>query len=76
MRPAVSFWKSLFVVGLLAAFGSAQAWAAQPGFPPQVRVGHTVGDQWEPALAADGSGHVYILYPQYVTVPGLSLIHI
>ena len=28
------------------------------------------GDQWEPAIAADGYGHVYILYPQYIRVPG------
>ena len=32
-------------------------------------MGFTVGDQWEPALAADGSGHVYVLYPQYRSVP-------
>jgi len=69
VRSAVKVWKSLFWVAVLAAC-SAQAWAAQPGFPPQVRVGHTTGDQWEPALAADGLGHVFILYPQYVTVPG------
>ena len=69
MRPVATVWKSLFWVVVLAAC-SAQAWAAQPGFPPQARVGHTTGDQWEPALAADGLGHVFILYPQYVTVPG------
>jgi hypothetical protein len=32
-------------------------------------MGYTNGDQWEPALAADGYGHVYILYPQYGPVP-------
>jgi hypothetical protein len=40
------------------------------GFTSQTRVGFTVGDQWEPAIAADGYGHVYILYPQYGTLPG------
>src|SRR5256886_3407393 len=45
------------------------AWPANSGFTPQVRVGFTDGDQWEPAIAADGYGHVYILYPQYVIVP-------
>jgi hypothetical protein len=54
----------------MAILSGASAWAAPSGFPPQTRVGHTTGDQWEPALAADGSGHIYILYPQYVTVPG------
>jgi BNR repeat-like domain len=51
--------------------------AAQPlklpapvsGFAPQARLGYTVGDQWEPAIAADRFGHVYILYPQYLGVP-------
>ena len=48
----------------------AQAALAVPGFSPQKRVGHTVGDQWEPAIAADLHGHVYILYPQYGASPG------
>ena len=43
---------------------------AVAGFAPQTRVGFTTGDQWEPAIAADGYGHVYILYPQYGGVPG------
>lgn len=40
------------------------------GFSPQVRMGYTTGDQWEPAIAADALGHVYVLYPQYLGVPG------
>jgi BNR repeat protein len=40
------------------------------GFTPQTRLGYTVGDQWEPAVAADRFGHVYSLYPQYGGVPG------
>jgi hypothetical protein len=44
--------------------------AASLGFSPQTRVGLRLGDQWEPAIAADGYGHVYILYPQYMQVPG------
>ena len=38
-------------------------------FTPQSRVGYHTGDQWEPALAADGRGHLYVLYPQYGAVP-------
>jgi hypothetical protein len=38
-------------------------------FSPQTRMGYTTGDQWEPALAADARGHVYILFPQYGAVP-------
>src|SRR6185369_863659 len=40
------------------------------GFAPQTRLGYTAGDQWEPSIAADRSGHVYMLYPQYGGVPG------
>jgi hypothetical protein len=61
---------------------SAQAALAAPNFSPQRRVGYTTGDQWEPALAADGRGHIYILFPQYgavtdcpaCTVPTISLL--
>jgi hypothetical protein len=45
--------------------------AGRPGgFAPQTRLGFTAGDQWEPAIAADRFGHVYVLYPQYGGVPG------
>ncbi len=37
-------------------------------FSPQVRLGYRSGDQWEPAMAADGHGHLYVLYPQYGAV--------
>jgi hypothetical protein len=56
-----------FVV-LLLALASA-AWAAPPQFTGQKRVGSSSGDQWEPAVAADGSGRVYVLYPHYGRVP-------
>jgi len=57
----------LLLAGLLLAGTSARAAA---NFTPQERLGYTVGDQWEPATAADGVGHVYLLYPQYGIVPG------
>lgn len=44
--------------------------APPSGFSPQVRLGFFNGDQWEPAIASDRFGHVYILYPQYYGVPG------
>jgi hypothetical protein len=44
--------------------------AGPSGFSPQTRLGFHVGDQWEPAIAADGYGSVYVLYPQYKGVPG------
>jgi hypothetical protein len=48
----------------------AQVPRAAGGFAPQTRLGYTKGDQWEPAIAADRFGHIYILYPQYLGVPG------
>ena len=55
----------LYVVALLLLV------AASPvGFESQVRLGFTSGDQWEPSIAADRFGHVYVLYPQYLEVPG------
>ncbi|HLO34296.1 MAG TPA: sialidase family protein [Anaerolineales bacterium] len=44
--------------------------AAPGGFTPQTRVGFFVDNEWEPAIASDRFGHVYILYPQYGGVPG------
>jgi len=68
MRAA---WFKLVVpklILLLFALASL-AWAAAPQFSGQKRVGLTTGDQWEPAVAADGSGHIYVLYPHYGKVP-------
>ena len=71
-----------FAIWLLMALATAQAALAAPNFSPQRRMGYTTGDQWEPALAADGHGHIYILFPQYgsvsdcpgCTVPTMSLL--
>jgi hypothetical protein len=54
-----------FALCLLMALGTAPAALAVPNFTPQQRVGYTTGDQWEPAMATDGRGHIYILFPQY-----------
>lgn len=63
---------SRFPLWLLIAFSIAQAAVAAVSptatFSPQRRLGYTNGDQWEPALAADGQGHIYILFPQYGAV--------
>ena len=60
-----------FAVGILLT--ATAAMAAGPEFAPQSRLGYSTGDQWEPSIAADGSGHVYMLFPQYGTVPGCSV---
>lgn len=55
-----------------AAIPDGQVAAPMPpsGYSPQTRLGFTAGDQWEPAIAADAHGHVYVLYAQYLGVPG------
>ncbi len=55
------------LVVLLCVLASL-AWAA-PQFSGQRRIGLASGDQWEPAVAADGSGRIYVLYPHYGSVP-------
>ncbi len=57
-----------FAMCLLLALATAQVALAVPGFTSPHRVGYNTGDQWEPALAADGHGHIYILFPQYGAV--------
>jgi BNR repeat-like domain len=52
-------------VFLLLALVAVPAALAASGFTAPRRVGYDTGDQWEPALAADGHGHIYILFPQY-----------
>lgn len=44
--------------------------APASGFAPQTQLGYTSGDGWEPSIAADRLGNVYVLYPQYLGVPG------
>jgi len=57
-------------LALLLVFPLAvAALTVNTNFTPQVRLGFTVGDQWEPAIAADGSRHIYVLYPQYGRIP-------
>jgi len=58
------------MLGPVAFALASAAWAAPPQFSAQKRVGLTTGDQWEPSLAADGSGRIYALYPHYGEVPG------
>ncbi len=60
---AVGLW--LATLAFAASPGSSDS-----GFGAPSRIGYTSGDQWEPALAADGYGHVYVLFPQYGAVPG------
>ena len=61
-RLAPSFalwWLIVFSIAQTALAATIPA----ANFSPPRRVGYTNGDQWEPALAADGQGHIYILFP-------------
>ncbi|HVI09116.1 MAG TPA: sialidase family protein [Candidatus Binatia bacterium] len=58
--------KSILCVVVLVLV--AQVAPAASGFAPQRRIGYTSGDQWEPAMAADGHGHLYVLFPQYGSI--------
>ena len=63
MRAFSSKSVALFALALLGL--ASVAWAAPPQFSPQTRVGLVTGDQWEPSVAADNSGRIYVLYPHY-----------
>lgn len=58
MRPKL--FNLLILLTLVCPSGVAGA-----AFRPQARLGAGPGDQWEPSIAADGFGHVYVFYPQY-----------
>ncbi|MFZ0761248.1 MAG: sialidase family protein [Candidatus Sulfotelmatobacter sp.] len=69
-RPSRGGSVPKFAMCLILALATAPAALGISGFAPPRRVGYKIGDQWEPALAADGHGHIYILFPQYGTVSG------
>lgn len=69
LRPAQKTVRGLALLTLLS-LALAQAAIAVPGFSRQARLGYQNGDQWEPAMAADAHGHIYVLYPQYGSVEG------
>jgi hypothetical protein len=58
------------VVNAPATYATTAPAPGPTGFSAQARLGFTAGDQWEPAIAADAFGHVYVMYPQYNGVPG------
>jgi len=63
-------WRSWPALALAVILAGPAIAAPPPSFVPQVRLGFSSGDQWEPAIATDRFGHVYVLYPQYLGVPG------
>jgi BNR repeat protein len=68
--PRFVISKPLSGAAVLLFASAMTALAASADFSPQTRLGYMAGDQWEPAIAADGYGDVYLLYPQYGEAPG------
>jgi hypothetical protein len=58
------------VVAAALATSSVQAAPPTPRFTDAVRLGFPNGDDWEPAIAADDGGHVYVLWTHYVGFGG------
>ena len=74
-KPRHSRGRYRLLIGLLVGIFLSVSipphlFAQNVGFTTQARVGFPTGDQWEPAIAADGFEHIYILYPQYGGIPG------
>jgi hypothetical protein len=61
-----------FALFLVMGLAMVQGALAASNFSPQRRLGYLTGDQWEPALAADSHGHIYVLFPQYGAVSDCS----
>lgn len=59
--------QKLAIFLLLGLIATSAALGAS-NFTPQLRVGYPTGDQWEPTMAADTHGHIYVLYPQYGSI--------
>ncbi len=65
--PARKIAYGLLLGGLLL-FTSTLVASAQP--LGQILLGYQQGDDWEPAIAADRLGNLYVLYPHYGGVAG------
>jgi hypothetical protein len=66
-----------FVLGVLLAFLvvvsvalPSSAVAPPNAFTKPVVIGFKAGDDWEPDIAVDGQGHVYVIWAHYGGVPG------
>jgi Neuraminidase (sialidase) len=66
-----SFVRLVLLTVVLALVAGLPASAARaPSFTAPVRLGFQHGDDWEPAIAADRSGHVYAAWSHYVGYAG------
>ena len=61
MRPGRALLALAFILCLALVPGAAGA----GGWTAPVALGYPGGDDWEPAIAADNAGHVYVLWKHY-----------
>ncbi len=64
LLPAALLALAALVVAVAPGFVSASS-PSPTRFTTQASVGFPLGDDWEPALAADRYGHVYVFYKHY-----------
>lgn len=60
---------ALVIVALFLSVSLAEAATAQ-GFLSPIVIGYPKGDDWEPDVAADGGGNVYVAWAHFGEVPG------
>lgn len=63
---------TIAAVVLVLATSSVQAAPRTPSFTFPVRLGFPNGDDWEPSIAADDLGNVFVLWTHYVGFGGTS----
>jgi hypothetical protein len=68
MKHLLTFSARVLFLSTLLLFGVTLLASAAP--LGQIRLGYPGGDDWEPALAVDAFGQVYVLWPHYGGVPG------
>ncbi len=71
-RPRRRALVSLCVTTVALVVLAASANAAVSGFTTPARLGYAGGDDWEPAVASDGAGNVYVFYNHIGGVPNCS----
>src|SRR5215472_1067763 len=63
MRKLVTLLAAFAAASALAAFAAPAA--ARAATAPVQRLGYCGGDDWEPTMASDTSGHVYVLITHF-----------
>jgi hypothetical protein len=76
-RPQRRLVRALVLVAAVVALAGgslnvASAAPPAPSFSAPIPLGFPNGDDWEPSIAADDSGHVYALWTHYVGFAGSS----